>query len=207
MNLLTQTELAAELGLSQQRISAMIRKGQIPDTCLHTVHEGGKKRRKIDPECARKAIEENIDKHARDAWNSTKGSKDKTKTKKQKPIKKPVSHDQVAEAVNRATKTEPGRIGKINAEMSYAEANRLQSVYKAALLAMDVALRQGSQHDTNECKKAAFEIGRLTRDTVMGVPARISSIVAAEMDSFKCEKIIADELRAAFEKVVSSEES
>ena len=181
-------------GVSGPMVSKYIRTGKIPRGCISA---DGKK---IHVELAQKALAENLH-HARRP-NQPGNDHTAGTVGKQKPLRNAVSHEQVDDAVGRATKTEPGKIGQISAGMTHAEASRLIAVYKAALSAMDVALRQGAQHDTAECKKQAFEIGRRTRDAVLAVPARICAILAAESDAFQCEKILTAELRDAFQKII-----
>jgi hypothetical protein len=84
---------------------------------------------------------------------------------------------------------------------TYSEARTETARYKAALLKLDLEVRQGRMVDAEQVKTAAFNRGRAVRDALLNVPDRLASILAAEHDAKKIESILRTEITAALEEL------
>lgn len=70
---------------------------------------------------------------------------------------------------------------------------------KADLAELQLKKLEGSLTPTHDVYSAAFNKGRTTRDSLLNIPSRVSSILAAETDSFRVEGILSKEIRQALE--------
>lgn len=70
---------------------------------------------------------------------------------------------------------------------------------RAAQIEFSNQVAQGRYIPVDEVRVSAFNTGRVVRDALFNMPARIGSILAAESDSFKVEKILEKEVRESLE--------
>lgn len=64
---------------------------------------------------------------------------------------------------------------------------------------MELAEKNGKVHDVTACRQTAFGEGRQIRDTMLSIPDRISSILAAESDEARVNATLRQEIRAALD--------
>ena len=60
---------------------------------------------------------------------------------------------------------------------------------------------EGSLVYAKDVRQAAFEKGRLVRDQLLNIPARVSPIIAAERDPKKTHEILTNEIRQCLETI------
>lgn len=87
--------------------------------------------------------------------------------------------------------------------LSFAEAQRLDKIYSAALKKLDHDEKSGKLVDSETIQATAFRLARTVRDAIMNIPDRISSMLAAESDPIACSKILTDELVQALDELSS----
>ena len=68
-------------------------------------------------------------------------------------------------------------------------------VERGKLAELDRKLREGELVERREVKEAAFSSARNIRDALMNIPARVSSLYAAETDPQKIHHSLEDEIR------------
>jgi hypothetical protein len=164
---MTQTEYADHRGISQPRISTMIKTGKIPPGAMKRI--SGKKL--IDMDKADTALAENLDK-----IHNPNPDPRKRKSKKKKPSK-PEMEQTVKEA-------------GLDEDMTLTEAQRLQANYKAALLKLDLDQKSGDLVNKAEYEADHFAAVRQARDALLNIPDRISAEVASCPDVHKVNQII-----------------
>lgn len=72
-------------------------------------------------------------------------------------------------------------------------------ISKAMLLKIQENTARGKFVDIEEVKKTAFQLGRMVRNRVLGIPDRVAAILAAEVDPKQVRMILLSELRQALE--------
>lgn len=82
---------------------------------------------------------------------------------------------------------------------SYAAAQAAEKTFKAKMAELLYEERVGSLVRKDQVEAAAFRKGRLVRDGVLNVPARLAGILAAETDQRKIHDLLEQELRKALE--------
>ena len=176
---MTQAEYAAHRGISQPRISKLLKTGQIPAGCMKKISG----RKLIDRDKADAALSENLDR----MYNPNPAKKGMPKSKPKKPSKP--SKPEMA----RTTKT-AGTKG-----MSMADAQKLQAQYKAAILKLDYEERTGKLILAASVDKDFFDIARLTRDAILNIPDRVSAELASMTDTHVISEKLTAELTQALE--------
>jgi len=173
---MTQAEYAAHRGISQPRISKLLKTGQIPAGCMKKISG----RKLIDRDKADAALSENLDR----MYNPNPAKKGMPKAKPKKPSKP---------EMERTTKT-AGTKG-----MSMADAQKLQAQYKAAILKLDYEERTGKLILAASVDKDFFDIARLTRDAILNIPDRVSAELASMTDTHVISEKLTAELTQALE--------
>ena len=170
---MTQTEYAEHRGISQPRVSTLIRTGQIPASAMRKI--SGK--RLIDMEKADKALDENLDKirNPNPEPRKRRGKKEATISE----IKQTVEH--------------AGTGG-----MTLAKAQQVQAQYKAALLKLEYEQKSGKLIDAEVVEVETFNFARRVRDAIQNVPDRVSSELASYTDVHK----VRETLTAAYNEVL-----
>jgi hypothetical protein len=90
---------------------------------------------------------------------------------------------------------------KAHGGLSYTDARAWAQRYKAALLKVELEEKQGKLIDAEAVKAAAFNKGRMLRDSLLNIPDRMAAILAAESDQIKIADILAAEIRAALDEL------
>lgn len=92
-------------------------------------------------------------------------------------------------------------IERMSAAESYAESRALLTKYKAELARLEIEETQGKLLDRSSVESTAFATARRVRDSILNIPDRISSVLAAETDQLEIRKILSDELRKSLEEL------
>ena len=71
--------------------------------------------------------------------------------------------------------------------------------FKAKQMELEYRKSIGELVEVSKVEKEAFRIGRVVRDSLMNVPARVSGQLAAESNQFKIHQILEKEIRQALE--------
>lgn len=155
---MTQTEYAKHRGISQPRVSKLIKTGQIPASAMKRI--SGKKL--IDMDKADQALAENLDRvHNPNPEPRRRGSKKKKPTPPE--MKKVIDEAGLQ-------------------DLSMAEAQRLQANYKAALLKLELDQKSDLLVEKEKVREEAFEAARIVRDGIMNIPDRLSAELASCTD-------------------------
>lgn len=78
---------------------------------------------------------------------------------------------------------------------AFAESRAIREAFQARMTKLDYDKKKGLLIEKNEVEKEAFEFGKLIRDSIQNIPARVSAEIAAvtKSEPFKIEKILTDE--------------
>lgn len=76
-------------------------------------------------------------------------------------------------------------------------------LWRAKTLELEYEVKAGSLIPREDAERDTFRLGRILRDNVFAVPARVAPIVAAESDERTCYNLLIGEQRAALESVLS----
>jgi hypothetical protein len=87
--------------------------------------------------------------------------------------------------------------------LSFAKARAMNESYKAALGKLEFRRRKGELVEAADVKREAFQAGRQVRDRLLTIPARVSSMCAAESDPRAIQKMLDLEFAAALEGLPS----
>ncbi len=175
--LLTVTAYANHRGVSQPRISYLIREGRIKKG----IAKRKGRRLWIDPAIADQELEASRDPR----WDSKRESAEKALEKKN------VEQGPEEEAAPAATLT-----------INTLKKALLQ--YKLANEKWDYEVKAGKWIPSDIVEKTFFDCGRLIRDQCQNIPTRIGALVAAESDTFECEKILKKEINFVLEDLASA---
>jgi hypothetical protein len=181
---MNQAQYAEHRGVTQQVVSADCRSGKLSGAAK----KNPKGLWQIDQAKADALLAE------RSNPARTKDAQQKWK-KKRKPYKK---KDPPQEAEIEKTIQEAGFEG-----LGYYEARTENERYKAALNKLKFQTATKNLVRRSEVERAAYNVGRSVRDAVLNVPPRVSSILAGEMDQFKVEKALTEELKKALDELSS----
>jgi len=87
----------------------------------------------------------------------------------------------------------------IDQDISFAEAQRLEKSYAAALKKLEYEEKIGKLISADEVREAVFTKARTVRDAILNIPDRISATIAVESDQIAVSKLLMDELVQALE--------
>lgn len=87
-----------------------------------------------------------------------------------------------------------------------AQSQRKKEEFRAKLVELEYEERVGTLVRKDEVEKEYFRKGRLVRDAVLNVPARLAGILAAETDQRKVHDQLETELRQALEALAVDDE-
>jgi hypothetical protein len=73
--------------------------------------------------------------------------------------------------------------------------------WQAKLAELDYKRRSGELLEAGDVEKAVFEVNRAVRDRLMGIPARVSAILAAVDTPAEIEQLLAKEIREALDEL------
>ena len=94
-------------------------------------------------------------------------------------------------------------LGEHDDSMSFAEAERLEKVWKAKIAETKAKKEMGELVPAEKVGRDAFEIARKVRDAILMVPARVSHELAAEVDPHKVEVQLTKELNQALSELAN----
>lgn len=171
---MTQTEYANHRGISQPRVSKMLKTGKIPASCIKRI--SGKKL--IDMDKADAALAESLDRvYNPNPEPRRKGSKKKNPT--------------VPEMKQTADKAGTGG-------MTLSKAQQVQAQYKAALLKLEYESKSGKLIDAEVVEVETFNFARRVRDAIQNVPDRICAELASCTDVHQ----VREKLNAAYNEAL-----
>ena len=177
---MTQIEYADHRGISQPRVSTMIKTGKIPASAMKKI--SGKKL--IDMEKADAALAENLDR-----VHNPNPEPRRTRSKKKMSPTKPEM-----EKVIKAAGLE---------NMSLSEAQRLQANYKASLLKLELDQKSDLLVEKEKVRAEAFEAGRIVRDGILNIPDRLSAELASCTDVHAVSQKLMDAFNEVYQHKVS----
>jgi hypothetical protein len=85
--------------------------------------------------------------------------------------------------------------------MSYNDSRTVREAYAARLVKLEYEMKVGTIVSSDDVKQEYFQILRITRDSILNIPDRISSILAAEADPATVHLILTQELHQALEEL------
>ena len=85
--------------------------------------------------------------------------------------------------------------------MSYSDSRTVREAYSARLMKLEYEVKTGKLVSAEDVKREYFQILRVTRDSILNIPDRISSILAAENDAARIHQLITQELHQALEEL------
>lgn len=113
-------------------------------------------------------------------------------------LQKEVCHERLGKSM-----TDPSVKPNLAVEepMSYSESRTVREAYEARLVKLEYETKIGNLISAEEVKHKYYQILRTTRDAILNIPDRISSLIAAENDTSKVHLILTQELRLALEEL------
>jgi len=187
---LTQTEYAERRGVSGAAVSKWIKQGKIPKSCLVMEKcSDGKTRRKIVPDLADKALDENLDETAR--RNHKLGGRPDRPSKKKKPGK-----SEAKETLEKAIQiVEDSSLDDkmLKGMLSLAGAQRATANFKAQLTKTDLEERKKILVNRQQERRKIYEILRQTVTDIQALPRK--SHVIAELVALETPEEIEDLLQ------------
>jgi hypothetical protein len=82
------------------------------------------------------------------------------------------------------------------------ESRAITEAYRARMAKIEYEEKIGSLVEAAKVKEKAFQLGRVLRDSLIGIPDRISGELAGLSDSYRIHEIITAEIRNAIEGVI-----
>ena len=175
---MNQSEYAKHLGISQQRVSKMLKQGIISRGVVE-IKSGTRTVYDIDPKKADVDYEEN-----RSLMNRPDS--------KPKGARKPkLTLPEMEDAAQAAW----------TGGITRADAERINAQYNAALKKLTYEERTGKVIMASEVAKDAAHAGRLVKERLTAIPARIAPLVAIESDPFQCEQVMKKEINQILEEI------
>jgi hypothetical protein len=93
------------------------------------------------------------------------------------------------------------KIGSDPNTVTFADVKKAKEFYGSQLQRLKYELESGRLVDAASVKKAAFDQYRIVRDTLLAIPDRISSLIAAERSAEKVHELLTREIRLAVEAI------
>jgi hypothetical protein len=84
--------------------------------------------------------------------------------------------------------------GETSPSTGYAKARAVREVYNAQNAKLDLDLKRGALVRADEVRIAAFSMARKTRDQLIALPERLSTLLAATEDAAEVHKILEEEI-------------
>ncbi|MGB1271612.1 MAG: hypothetical protein ACPG5T_06030 [Endozoicomonas sp.] len=78
--------------------------------------------------------------------------------------------------------------------VDFVTARTMREAFKAKMAKMEYEEKAGKLTDASRVKEEAFRAGRIVRDALLGIPDRLSDVLAAEDDPAQVRKLLLDEL-------------
>lgn len=90
-------------------------------------------------------------------------------------------------------------------DLSYNKARARREVANAELAELKLAERRGQLVELAAVEKGAEDNGRLVREALMGIPDRLSGLLAGETDPHRVHLSLTDEIRRALEELTGDD--
>ncbi len=87
---------------------------------------------------------------------------------------------------------------------SFQQARIIDAVYRAKIRRLEFEVKTGRLIEVEPLKKKVSEEVRAFRDGVLGLPDRLSTVIAAERDGAKVRKLLYDELKREFDRLAEA---
>jgi hypothetical protein len=101
----------------------------------------------------------------------------------------------VAEADKEWSRNSAPAGGSLSSGPSYAQSRAVHEAYLARLAKLEFEQRSGQLLDKDEVAHAITNMVSATRDNLLGIPSRVSAILAAESDERRVYDLLDDEIR------------
>lgn len=85
---------------------------------------------------------------------------------------------------------------------NYHKARGVREVYEAQLAKLEFEEKSKKLIDAEKVKRQAFEIGRITRDSILSIPDRVSAELAGITDQATIHSLLTKELTNALQEIV-----
>lgn len=83
----------------------------------------------------------------------------------------------------------------------YSQSRAIREAYEARLSKLDFEVKSGKLINADEVRVVAFNASRMARDKMMGLPDRVSSILAGISDGHEINKLLSAEIRLMCEEL------
>lgn len=93
----------------------------------------------------------------------------------------------------------PGQQGQ--GAVDFVTARTMREAFRAKMAKLEYEEKSGQLTDAGKVKSDAFKAGRIVRDTLLGIPDRLSDLLAAEHDPIAIRKLLIDELETVLNKL------
>lgn len=77
--------------------------------------------------------------------------------------------------------------------VDFVTARTMREAFKAKMAKMEYEEKAGKLTDASKVREEAFRAGRIVRDSLLGIPDRLSDVLAAESDPVKVRKLLMGE--------------
>ncbi len=88
--------------------------------------------------------------------------------------------------------------------VDFVTARTMREAFKAKMAKMEYEEKAGKLTDASKVKADAFRAGRIVRDSLLGIPDRLSDVLAAEQDPVQVRKLLIDELETILNELSSN---
>ena len=78
--------------------------------------------------------------------------------------------------------------------VDFVTARTMREAFKAKMAKMEYEEKAGKLTDASKVKAEAFRAGRIVRDALLGIPDRLSDVLAAEQDPVQVRQLLVNEL-------------
>lgn len=185
---MNQREYAKHASLTQPRICQLLKAGKFEDAATKT---GG--RWNIDHRKADKVLAKNISpSKKRQGEFGARKTRGKRKPKRRSSGKPPTPAEKKRVAKEAGTE-----------ELSLFQAELLEKQYKAALKKLEYEKATGVLIEAEKVKKAAFDRGRMLRDSLLNLKGKISPLLAVEQNANKIDELLDMEFRRVLGDLVT----
>ncbi len=80
--------------------------------------------------------------------------------------------------------------------VDFVTARTMREAFKAKMAKMEYEEKAGKLTDAIKVREEAFRAGRIVRDSLLGIPDRLSDVLAAENDPVKVRQLLMDEFES-----------
>lgn len=80
--------------------------------------------------------------------------------------------------------------------VDFITARTMREAFKAKMAKMEYEEKAGKLTDASQVREEAFRAGRIIRDSLLGIPDRLSDVLAAEDNPVKVRQLLMDEFDA-----------